>query len=104
MFHGLKGCLKLRNTTDKNAPYFPCRYLRRMLVAYMANNRDIMWKHKEASLMGRYGLEGGDDCPEPISYKEYLTKMLKRGQWGGLYNITCLCLSVQCKDNSGECA
>ena len=82
MFHALKGCLKLRNTTDKNAPYFPYRYLRRMLVAYMANNRDLMWKHKEASLRGRYGLEGGDDCPEPISYKEYLTKMLNRGQWG----------------------
>ena len=81
MFHTLKGRLKLRNTTDKNAPYFPCRYLRRMLVAYMANNRDLMWKHKEASLRGRYGLEGGDDCSEPISYKEYLTRMLKRGQW-----------------------
>ena len=82
MFHALKGCLKLRNTTDKKVPYFPCRYLRRMLVAYMANNRDMIWKHKEASLRGRYGLEGGDDCPEPISYKEYLTRMLKRGQWG----------------------
>ena len=82
MFHALKGCLKLRNTTDKNAPYFPCRYLRRMLVAYMANNSDLMWKHKEASLRRRYGLEGGDDCPEPISYKEYLTRMLKRRQWG----------------------
>ena len=82
MFHALKGGLKLRNMTDKAAPYFPCRYLRRMLVAYMANNRDLIWKHKEASLRGRYGLEGGDDCPEPISYKEYLTRMLKRGQWG----------------------
>ena len=82
MFHALKGCLKLRNTTDKKAPYFPCQYLRRMLVAYMANSRDMIWKHKEASLRGRYGLEGGDDCPEPISYKEYLTRMLKRGQWG----------------------
>ena len=82
MFHALKGYLKLRNTTDKNAPYFPCRYLRRMLVAYMANNRDLMWKHKEASLRGRYGLEGGDDCLEPTSYKEYLTRMRKRGQWG----------------------
>ena len=60
MFHALKGGLKLRNMTDKAAPYFPCRYLRRMIVAYMANNRDLIWKHKEASLRGRYGLEGGD--------------------------------------------
>ena len=82
LFHALKGCLKLRNPTDKKAPYFPCRYLRRMLVAHMAHNRDLMWKHKEPSLRGRYGLEGGDDCPEPISFKEYLQRMLKRGQWG----------------------
>ena len=82
MFHALKGGMKLRNMTDKAAPYFPCRYLRRMLVAYMANNRDLMWKHKEASLRGRYGLAGGDDCPDPISFKEYLIRMLKRGQWG----------------------
>ena len=83
MFHALKGGLKLRKMTDKAAPYFPCRYLRRMLVAYMANNRDLMWKHKEASLRGRYGLAGGDDCPDPISFKEYLIRMMKRGQWGG---------------------
>ena len=94
MFHALKGGLKLRNMTDKAAPYFPGRYLRRMLVAYMANNRDLIWKHKEASLRGRYGLEGADDCPEPISFKEYLTRMLKRGQWGDdiiLYAFACLC-------------
>ena len=48
----------------------------------MAHNRDLMWKHKEPSLRGRYGLDGGDDCPKPISFKEYLQRMLKRGQWG----------------------
>ena len=48
----------------------------------MAHNRDMIWKHKEASLRERYGLVEGDDCPEPISYKEYMIRMLKRGQWG----------------------
>ena len=48
----------------------------------MADNRDLVWKHKEPSLRGRYILEGGDDYPEPISFKKYLQRMLKRGQWG----------------------
>ena len=82
MFHALKGCLKLRNTTDKNFSLLPMSIFKKDVSGLYANNRDLMWKHKEASLRGRYGLERGDDCPEPISYKEYLTKMLKRGQWG----------------------
>ena len=48
----------------------------------MCHHRDFIWKHKEAALRGRYGVEGGDDFPDPISYREYLKKMLKRGTWG----------------------
>ena len=82
LFHAMLGCLKIRTSSDKDSPYFPCRYMRRMVVAYMCHHRDFIWKHKEAALRGRYGVEGGDDCPDPISYREYLKRMLKRGTWG----------------------
>ena len=82
MFHALLGCLKIRTTSDKESPYYPVRYLRRQLVAYMCHHRELIWKLKEASLRSKYGVEGGDICPQPISYKEYLLKVLKRGFWG----------------------
>ena len=82
MFHALLGCLKIRTTSDKESPYYPVRYLRRQLVAYMCHHRELIWKLKEASLRSKYGVEGGDICSQPISYKEYLLKVLKRGFWG----------------------
>ena len=48
----------------------------------MVNNRYLIWKHKEASLRGQYGLEDGDLVPNPISYKDYCNLMLKRSTWG----------------------
>ena len=93
MFHAFKGCLKVRGGGDKVSVYFPCRYLRRMIVAWMAHNRYFLFKHKKVSLQSKYGVEGGDYCPEPISVKEYLRKMLKRSFWGEdvvLYALSCL--------------
>ena len=93
MFHTFKGCLKVRGGGDKVSVYFPCWYLRRMIVAWMAHNRYFLFKHKKVSLQSKYGVEGGDYCPEPISVKEYLRKMLKRSFWGEdivLYALSCL--------------
>ena len=93
LFHAFKGCLKVRGGEDKVSVYFPCRYLRRMIVAWMAHNRYFLFKHKKVSLQSKYGVEGGDYCPEPISVKEYLRKMLKRSFWGEdvvLYALSCL--------------
>ena len=93
MFHAFKGCLKLRHGGDHNALYFPCRYLRRMIVSWMAHNRCFVLKHKIASLSSKYGIEDGDLVPNPISYREYLKLMLKRGTWGEdvvLHSLACL--------------
>ena len=93
LFHAFKGCLKVRTWADHSAPYFPCRYARRMVVAWMAHNRSFIWKHKRVSLQSKYGVEDGDYVPNPLSYKEYLRSMLKRGFWGEdvvLYSFSCL--------------
>ena len=91
MFHAFRVVCKLRKFSDHDSPYFPCRYLRRQVVVYMCHNRDKIWKHKQASLRSKYGLD--DDDSPPISYRQYLIKMLKRSTWGEdvvLHALSCL--------------
>ena len=57
----------------------------------MAHNRSKMWKHKSASLKSLYGVEEGDNTP--LSYRQYLIKMLNRSTWGEdvvLHALSCL--------------
>ena len=93
LFHAVKGCWKVRTGGDHKAFYFPCRYLRRLVVCWMAHNRCLVWKHKKISLMSKYGVEGGDVVPQPLSFREYLRKMLTRSFWGEdivLYALSCM--------------
>ena len=64
-----------------------------MAVAWMAHNRYFIYKHKKASLLSKYGVQGGDYVAEPLSFKEYLRHMLRRSFWGEdivLYCLSCL--------------
>ena len=93
LFHAFKGCLKVRTWADNLPPYFPCRYVRRMVVSWMAHNRSFVWKLKSASLRSKYGVENGDYVDHPLSYKDYLRNMLKRSFWGEdvvIYSLACL--------------
>ena len=93
MFHVIKGCWRLRTGGDHSALYFPCRYLRRLIVCWMCHNRSLIWKLKALSLRAKYGVEGGDVCEHPISFKDYLRKLLKRSFWGDdvvLYAVSCI--------------
>ena len=57
----------------------------------MAHNRSKIWKHKSASLKSLYGLD--DDDHTPLSYRQYLIKMLNRSTWGEdvvLHALSCL--------------
>ena len=80
MFHAFKGCLQVCHSGDTKAVYFPRRYLRRMIVAWMAHNRYYVMKHKLVSLQSKYH----------ISYREYLRLMLKRSTWGEDVTLHCL--------------
>lgn len=90
MFHALKESMDLRRTAVADRPYFPCRYLRRDLVAWMVNHRDYVMAKKEAYLASEYGVDG--DNPK-LSYARYLLQMLKRTIWGD--NVTLQCFSKQ---------
>ena len=93
MFHVVKGCWKVRTGGDHASPYFPCRYLRRLVVAWMCHNRYMIWKLKRVSLESKYGVEDGDVCAHPISFKDYLRKLLSKKMWGDdvvLYSLSCI--------------
>ena len=78
-----KGVYEIKNwRRPQSNLHFPCRYLRQLIVAWMCHNRCVVWNHKKVSLMSKYGVEDGDVVPNPISFKDYLRKLLKRGFWG----------------------
>ena len=102
MFHAFKGVMKVRKLSDPESPYFPCQYLRRQMVVFMAHNRAKIWKHKEASLWGLYGVEAeGEDI---LSYRQYLIKLLDKATWGDdvcIHALSCLfCLKITCVNAS----
>ena len=82
LFHAICGCLRLRKSADKEAPFYPCRYLRRAVVAHMAHQRHRVMKHKGAALRSKYGVANNDLSDTPISYKQYLKFMLESTTWG----------------------
>ena len=74
--------MNLRKLTDPDPPYYPSRYLRRLVVAHMAHHRFRVMKHKGHSLKAKYGVQENDYSQEPLSYRQYLKLMLKRSTWG----------------------
>ena len=82
MFHAIQGCLSLRKSSDKEAPFYPGRYLRRAVVAHMAHQRHRVMKHKGAALRSTYGIANNELSDTPLSYKQYLQFLLKSTTWG----------------------
>ena len=83
--------------TAQVATYFPNRYFRRMVVNYMVNHRQQIFKNKLLALMSLYGIEedadSGRGWTPPLSYKHYLKLLLQRDFWGDevvLYAISCM--------------
>ena len=69
---------------------------------FMAHNRAKIWKHKEASLRGLYGVEAeGEDI---LSYRQYLIKLLDKATWGEdvcIHALSCLFrLKITCVNAS----
>ena len=81
-YHAIRGCLQLRKSADKEALFYPCRYLRRAVVAHMAHQRHRVMKHKGAALRSTYGIANNELSDTPISYKQYLQFLLKSTTWG----------------------
>ena len=89
LFHMIRGCLRLRKSADKEAPFYPCRYLRRAVVAHMAHQRHRIMKHKGAALRSTYGIANNELSDTPISYKPVPTVSLEEYNLGRRYSNLC---------------
>ena len=97
LFSSLKKSLSVRTATSQQATYIPNRYFRRMVVCFMANHHQLMFKNKYLSLMSNYGVEveAGQvrGWTPPLSFKQYLHLLLRRDFWGDeavLFAVSCM--------------
>ena len=57
LFSALKQSMAVRTATTKDATYFPNQYFRHMVVNYMVNKRQLIYKNKFVTLMSLYSVE-----------------------------------------------
>ena len=82
------------HSNSKDVPYYPTRYFRRQVVAWMIKHHQLVMANKGVALMANYGLEEeNDQFKGPLSYKQYLWHILQCHFWGDeiiLYAISCM--------------
>ena len=83
------------HSNSKDAPYYPTRYFRRQVVAWMIKCCQLVVANKGVALMANYGLEEeNDQFKGPLSYEQYLQHVLQHHFWWGdeiiLYAISCM--------------
>ena len=86
--------MNVHHSNSKDAPYYPMRYFRRQVVAWMIKHHQLVMANKGVALMANYGLEEEEDqFKGPLSYKQYLQHVLQCHFWGDeiiLYAISCM--------------
>ena len=86
--------MNVHHSNSKDAPYYPMKYFRRQVVAWMIKHHQLVMANKRVALMANYGLEEEDDqFKGPLSYKQYLQHVLQHCFLGDdiiLYAISCM--------------
>ena len=94
LFAAIKASMNVHHSNSKDAPYYPTRYFRRQVVAWMIKHRQLVMANKGVALMANYGLEEEDgQFKGPLSYKQYLRHVLQHCFWGNkiiIYAISCM--------------
>ena len=99
LFSAVKKSLSVCTATSQEATYFPNRYFQRMVVNFMVNHWQLIYKNKYLALMSQYGVKVEKRADQdrgwtpPLSYKQYLCLLLWRDFWGDgvvLYAISCM--------------
>ena len=52
--------MNVHHSNSKDAPYYPTRYFRRQVVAWMIKHCQLVMANKGVALMANYGLEEED--------------------------------------------
>ena len=98
LFSAIKKSLLVCTATLQEATYFPSQYLRRQVVHYMVNHRQLVYFNKFEALMSLYGVEEEREDPTrgwnpPLSFKQYLCLLLWGNVWGDevvLFTVSCM--------------
>ena len=61
MFSAIKASMNVCHHNSKGAPYYPMRYFRRQVVAWMIKHCQLIMANKGVALMANYGLEEETD-------------------------------------------
>ena len=98
LFSALKKSMVVQTANSIDHTYFPNRYFRRMVVNYMVNHWQLIYRNKFPTLMALYMVEEEVLDPQrgwvpPLSFKEYLRQLLCHDFWGDevvLYAVSCM--------------
>ena len=83
LFAAIKVSMNVHHSNSKDAPYYPMRYFRKQVVAWMIKHHQLIMANKGVALMANYGLEEeNDQFKGPLSYKQYLRHVLQHHFWG----------------------
>ena len=92
LFAAIKAAMNVHHGGSKDAPYYPTRYFRRQVVAWMVKHWQLIMANKGVALMANYGLEDETNWfTGPLSFKQYLHHILDHRFWGDeiiLYTIS----------------
>ena len=78
LFAAIKASMNVHHINSKDAPYYPTRYFRRQVVAWMIKHHQLVMANKGVALMANYGLEEeNEQFKGPLSYKQYLQHVLQ---------------------------
>ena len=83
LFAAIKASMNVHHSNSKDAPYYPMRYFRRQVVAWMIKHHQLVVANKGVALMANYGLEEeNNQFKRPLSYKQYIWHVLQCCFWG----------------------
>ena len=83
LFVAIKASMNIHHSNSKDAPYYPTRYFRWQVVAWMVKHCQLVVANKGVALMANYRLEGeNDQFKGPLSFKQYLQHVLQHHFWG----------------------
>ena len=94
LFAAIKASMNVHHSNSKDAPYYPMRYFRRQVVAWMVKHCQLVVANKGVARMANYRLEEeNDQFKGPLFFKQYLQHVLQCHIWGDeiiLYAISCM--------------
>lgn len=95
LYAAVRRCIKVRRPGFDDYPFYPNRYLRRQVVAFIADHWEVMLEKLGPYLRKEYGVAGATvgGFNTPLTFRQYLRAQLEPRVWGDmaiLFAISCM--------------